>query len=607
MGIEGENLKGVKSGVEFLRDVNLGNPVSVGQKVAVIGGGNVAIDSARTALRLGAKEVTILYRRSRQEMPAAEEEIVDAEEEGIKIRYLAAPRKIISTNDQVSAIECIEMELTEPDDSGRRKPVPIEGSEFKLDIDMVIPAIGQSPDLSFIDSDSQIEFSKKSTINTDSETLQTNNPGVFACGDAVLGPATVIEAIAAGKEAALSIDRYLRGADLQLGRKRDFTEVEVSIEGREKSQRKQTPKLSPEERVKDFREVAQNWENEVAKAEAERCLDCGICSECYQCVVACQANAIDHSMREELLELEVGSLVLAPGFEPFDATIKPELGYGQMPNVVTSIQFERILSASGPFQGQVMRPSDGKHPVKIAWIQCVGSRDETCGRDYCSSVCCMYAIKQAIIAKEHASEIEPTIFFMDIRAHGKGFEGYYERAQKEHGVRFIRSRVPRILEEVDGSLLVRYTDDTSVSEEKFDMVVLSVGLVPSASTKDLAEKLAISLDRFGFCETEEFKPNVTSRPGIYVAGAFDSPMDIPESVMHASSAAYLASQAIVDARGTLVTDKEYPPEIDIAGQEPRVGVFVCRCGTNIARVIDVPGVAEYARGLPYVVSIRSLC
>ena len=601
MEIEGENLQGVKSGVEFLRDVNLGSPVSIGQKIAVIGGGNVAIDAARTAMRLGAKEVTILYRRSRQEMPAAEEEIVDAEEEGVKIRYLAAPRKIIGTNDQVSAVECIEMELTEPDDSGRRKPVPIEGSEFKLDVDMVIPAIGQSPDLSFIGSDSQIEFSKKSTINTDKETLQTNNPGVFACGDAVLGPATVIEAIAAGKEAALSIDRYLRGDDLRLGRKRDFTEVEVSIEGRGESQRKQTPKLSPEERVKDFREVAQNWDNEVAKAEADRCLDCGICSECYQCVVACQANAIDHSMREELLELEVGSLVLAPGFEPFDATIKPQYGYGRMPNVVTSIQFERILSASGPSQGQVVRPSDGKHPVKIAWIQCVGSRDETCGRDYCSSVCCMYAIKQAIIAKEHASEIAPTIFFMDIRAHGKGFEGYYERAQKEHGVRFIRSRVPRILEEMDGSLLVRYADDTSVSEERFDMVVLSVGLVPSASTKDLAEKLAVNLDRFGFCETEEFGPNITSRPGIYVAGAFDSPMDIPESVMHASSAAYLASQTIADARGTLVTDKEYPPEIDIAGQEPRVGVFVCRCGTNIARVIDVPSVAEYARGLPHVV------
>ncbi|MDR9458844.1 MAG: FAD-dependent oxidoreductase [Dehalococcoidia bacterium] len=323
--------------------------------------------------------------------------------------------------------------------------------------------------------------------------------------------------------------------------------------------------------------------------------------QCRVCEKLCTAGAIDWEQQDEDIEINVGSIILAPGYEPFDATIKPQYGYGYMPNVVTSIQFERILSASGPLQGQVLRPSDGKHPVKIAWIQCVGSRDETCGRDYCSSVCCMYAIKQSIIAKEHASEIEPTIFFMDIRAHGKGFERYYERAQKEHGVRFIRTRVPRILEEEDGSLLVRYADDTSVSEERFDMVVLSVGMVPSASTNDLAEKLAINLDRFGFCETEEFKPDVTSRPGIYVAGVFDSPMDIPESVMHASSAAYLASRGIADARGTLVTDKEYPPELDIAGQEPRVGVFVCRCGTNIARVIDVPGVAEYARGLPYVV------
>ncbi|MCJ7808205.1 MAG: 2Fe-2S iron-sulfur cluster-binding protein, partial [Dehalococcoidia bacterium] len=163
--------------------------------------------------------------------------------------------------------------------------------------------------------------------------------------------------------------------------------------------------------------------------------------ECEVCQTVCKVGAINYEQQDEDIEIDVGSIILAPGYEPFDATIKPQYGYGRMPNVVTSIQFERILSASGPLQGQVLRPSDGKHPVKIAWIQCVGSRDETCGRDYCSSVCCMYAIKQSIIAKEHASEIEPTIFFMDIRAHGKGFERYYERAQKEHGVRFIRTRV----------------------------------------------------------------------------------------------------------------------------------------------------------------------
>jgi len=299
----------------------------------------------------------------------------------------------------------------------------------------------------------------------------------------------------------------------------------------------------------------------------------------------------------------VGSVVLAPGFEPFDARIKSEYGYGRMPNVLTSLDFERVLSASGPFQGQVLRPSDGQHPVKVAWIQCVGSRDTTCERDYCSSVCCMYATKEAIIAREHESAIQPTIFYNDIRAFGKGFERYYESAKNKFGIRYVRG-IPSGVKELQQShnLLIEYTgEDGSKVQEEFDMVVLSIGLQPSASTKELAEKLGIERDKFGFCRTDELAPNVTSHDGIYVAGAFDAPMDIPESVMSASSAACLASREITEARGTMVTDKEYPPEKDISTEEPRVGVFVCRCGSNIARVVDVPSVAEYASTLPHVV------
>ena len=603
LGVDGEDLEGVVPAVGFLRDVNLGRSVKIGQKVAVVGGGNVAMDAARTVLRLGAKEVSIVYRRSRQEMPAAEEEIKEAEEEGVTLRYLAAPIRVIGSGGEVTAMECVKMELTEPDESGRRRPVPIEGSDFKLDVDMIIPAIGQSTDISFLGSDGQIEVGKGSAIKVDQLTLQTNVPGVFAGGDAVLGPAIVIQAIADGKEAAISIDRYLRGEDMRAGRERDFTEAEVSLEGIERRTRVRTPKVSPDKRKNDFNEVALCFSEEEAKAEAERCLACGLCSECYQCVAACEAKAIDHTMREELLKLEVGSLVLAPGFEPFDATIKPEYGYGRMQNVVTSMQFERILSASGPFQGKVMRPSDGKHPLKIAWIQCVGSRDETCGKDYCSSVCCMYATKEAIIAKEHASEIEPTIFYNDIRAHGKGFERYYESAKSKFGVRYVKSLVSGVKElQQSKNLLLEYSgEDGRRVQEEFDMVVLSVGLVPSQSTGELAEKLSVNLDKFGFCKTDGLNPNVTSRAGIFVAGAFDAPMDIPESIMHASSAACLASEVIAEARGTMVIEKEYPPEMDVTDQEPRVGVFVCRCGANIARVVDVPSVTEYAATLPYVV------
>jgi heterodisulfide reductase subunit A-like polyferredoxin len=602
MGIEGEDLAGVVPAVDFLREVNLGNSVQVGKKVMVVGGGNVAIDAARTALRLGAKDVVILYRRSREEMPAAEEEVEEAEEEGVRIQFLAAPTRVLGKNGKVSGIECLKMELSDPDESGRRRPVPIKGSEFVTEADTVLPAIGQSPDLSFLSPDSGVESTSRGTIKVNKLTLETTMTGVFAGGDAVHGPATVIEAIAAGKEAAVSIDRYLKGEDMLANREKSFTAVEVDTAGVKKAARQKISKAPSEERTRDFREVAYVLTEAQAKAEAERCLACGICSECYQCVAACQAKAIDHSMREETLEIPVGSMILTPGFEEFDAAIKDEYGYGRMANVVSSMQFERILSASGPFQGQVLRPSDGKHAIRIAWIQCVGSRDESIGRDYCSSVCCMYATKEAIIAREHASDIQPTIFFNDMRAHGKGFERYYESAKDKFGIRYVRG-IPSAVKEFQRTknLVLEYNIDEGRKVEEFDMVVLSVGMVPSPSAAKLASRLSVELDRFGFCQTQDVKPNVTSRPGIYVAGAFDAPMDIPESVMNASSAAHLATQSLAEARGTMVVEKTYPPELDVSGEPPRIGVFVCRCGTNIARVVDVPSVAEYAKGLPHVV------
>ena len=603
MRIDGEDLDGVLAGVDFLRDVSLGNSVKMGDRVAVIGGGNVAIDAVRTASRMGAKEAFILYRRSRHEMPASIEEIEETEEEGIEIQYLVAPNKIVGENGKVTGIEFVKMELTEPDESGRRRPVPIKGSDFILDVDTIVPAIGQSPDISFLGSESELEITKRSTIQADAVTLETNMPGVFAGGDAMLGPATVIEAIAAGKEAAISIDRYLNGQDMRAGREPDFTDVEVPLVGIAKVARQKPPMISPEKRKTDFQEVTLAYSQKQAKTEAERCLSCGLCSECYQCISVCQAKAIDHNMKEEVLELSVGSMVVAPGFKPYDPnSIEGDYGYNRMPNVVTSLEFERILSASGPYQGQVLRPSDGQHPEKIAWIQCVGSRKPEICKDYCSSVCCMYATKEAIIAREHDERIKPTIFNMDIRAFGKGFERYYESAKEKFGVEYVKAMPsPMVRENNNGDIVLEYTDDSGIKNyAEFDMVVLSVGLEPSESSKDLAEKLGIAIDRFGFSETNEFKPNATQRPGIYVSGAFVAPMDIPESVMNASSAAFMASQGITETRGTLVSDKEYPPEKNFDGEEARVGVFVCRCGSNIARVVDVPGVAEYAKSLPNV-------
>jgi len=325
--------------------------------------------------------------------------------------------------------------------------------------------------------------------------------------------------------------------------------------------------------------------------------------KCRACEMFCEPKAIDFTQTDQIIELEVGSIILCPGFDEFDATIFGNYGYGKFSNIVTSIQFERMLSASGPFQGQLTRPSDKKPPQKIAWIQCVGSRDSHVAQNsYCSSVCCTYAIKEALVAKEHSSvPLEATIFYIDIRTHGKGFERYYEQAKKEHGVRFVKSRIHSIYQDSKGDLILRFVDNNKIKEEKFCLVVLSVGLRPPASTKELAERVGLELNQYGFCEVGGFTPVATSRPGIFTAGVFSGPKDIPESVVEASAAASEASLLLSLARSSLTVEKQYPPERDVNGVEPRIGVFVCHCGINIGDVVDVPGVKEYTSTLPDVV------
>ncbi len=321
---------------------------------------------------------------------------------------------------------------------------------------------------------------------------------------------------------------------------------------------------------------------------------------CQTCADFCQANAIDFGQQDEIQGLEVGAAVLAPGFEQFDPNLKKELGYGRFPNVVSSLQFERILSASGPYLGKVLRPSDEEAPKKVAWIQCVGSREVE--RNYCSSVCCMYATKEAIIAKEHEPELDCTIFFIDLRAFGKGFDAYYQRA-KELGVKYVRC-APSSIKEVPTTrnLRIEYQKpDGERSSEEFDLVVLSTGLSPPAEVRDLAATFGIELDEHGFAATRGLASVETSRPGVYVCGPFTGPKDIPETVMEASASASRVMALLADERGSLIQEKQYPPEKDVQGKEPRIGVFVCHCGKNIGGVADVPSVVEYARGLPNVV------
>jgi heterodisulfide reductase subunit A-like polyferredoxin len=610
LGIPGEGNPNVIPGVVFLRKVNLNQKVEIGQRVAVIGGGNVAIDAARTALRMGSKDVTIIYRRSLEEMPAYEEDVEEAEAEGIKIQFLAAPIEVVSKSKEAISLRCIKMELGEPDASGRKRPIPIKGSDFTVEVDNVISAIGQIPDLSFMKG-MGIETTNRGTIQVDPISLQTSRKGIFAGGDAVTGPAIAIDAVVAGKEVAISIDRYLKGEDLCEGRpipKPEKARFEEIYDDQPKAPREQMEMIPIEERKKTFSEVKKGFTEEQAQKEALRCLNCGLCSECLQCVALCKAGAVNHQMKEEIMKFRAGSIILSPGFDEYDANRLAAYGYGRYSNVISSIQFERILSASGPFQGNLSRPSDRKAPKKVAWIQCAGSRDMTGngGNEYCSSVCCMYAIKEAVIAKEHHHEVEPTIFYMDIRAHGKDFDAYYERAKREYGVRFIRSMVSRVAERPKTkNLMIAYVDsEGKVKEEEFELVVLSVGLTPSKGAKELAQKLGLELNTYGFCKTEEFSPLQTSQPGIYVCGAFQGPKDIPETVAQASAAVTGASTLLADVRGTLTKKKEYPAEVDVTGQEPRIGVFVCHCGINIGGVVNVQEVKDYAKTLDQVAYVE---
>ncbi len=600
--IPGIDLPGVWLALDLLRAVNAGKQVTLGQRVVVVGGGNVAMDVARTARRLGAQTVQLCCLESRPEMPAHPWEIEDAETEGVLVNPSWGPTKITGTSGKAGAVEFRRCTAVF-DEKGAFSPKFDDSITTRFECDSVVIAIGQGTDLSLLPPNGNIKTSRGGFIIADALTLATDEPGVFAGGEGVTGPKSAVEAIKHGHEAAVSIDRYLRGVSLTEGRVPVEEKIATVPAGEhEKKARNAVKKIDLAQRLAGFDEVELCLNEDEARNEARRCLNCGLCSECLQCVAVCKAKAVDHAMKPQVLDIEVGSIIMATGFEPFDASIKGEFGYGRMPNVVTSLEFERILSASGPFQGQVRRPSDGRHPVKVAWLQCVGSRDKACGRDYCSSVCCMYATKQAIIAREHDSKIQPAIFYNDMRAFGKGFERYFESARGKNQVKYVKSMISTVKElQQSKNLLLEYIGEGGKKvQEEFDMVVLSVGLVPSASSRELAAALGVKTDRFGFCQTDEFNPNTTSRPGVYVAGALEGPMDIPESVMSGSSAACLAAEKLSDVRGTMLKDKTYPSEIEVH-DEPRIGVFICRCGANIARVVDVPGVAAYAATLPHVV------
>ncbi|GAB4251278.1 MAG: hypothetical protein Kow00122_08950 [Thermoleophilia bacterium] len=341
----------------------------------------------------------------------------------------------------------------------------------------------------------------------------------------------------------------------------------------------------------------------VTYVDEERCLYLKE-KKCNICVGVCKNKAIDLHQKPQKVKVNVGAIVLAPGYDVFDPRVRGDYGYGRMQNVVTSLDFERILCSTGPYEGEIRRPSDKRHPHKIAWIHCVGSRQVIPGGNtYCSAVCCSYTQKQVILSKDHDADIEATIFHNDIRSYGKDFERFYQRAENLPGVRFIRSYVSigREIPETKNVTIKYATADEGVKEEEFDLVVLSVGLNPPADAQDLATKFGIELNEYGFCKTDPFNPILTTRPGIFVSGAFRGPLDIPESVVAASGAGSLSGELLAYRRGKLARDRVYPAERDVTGEEPRVGVFLCHCGANIGRVVDIPSLVDYSLGLDHVV------
>ncbi len=326
--------------------------------------------------------------------------------------------------------------------------------------------------------------------------------------------------------------------------------------------------------------------------------------KCRICEGVCKTNAIDFTQTAETFEINVGAIILSPGIEAFDPELREEYRYGEFANVVTALDYERLLCATGPYEGEILRASDNKHPHNIAWIQCVGSRQvlEGCN-SYCSAVCCTYTQKQVILTKDHDGEAQCTIFHNDIRSYGKDFERFYQRTEKLPGIRFIRSYTSIVKEDpLTKNITLRYaTPDNGVKEEQFDMVVLSVGLTPPAEVENLADIFGIELTRHGFCKTNPANPLETTRPGIFVSGAFQGPMDIPESVLSASGAASLCGEILAYRRGRLSKPRAYPPERDVSREEPRIGVYVCHCGANIGRIVNVPETVEYSKTLPHVV------
>ncbi len=600
LGLANEDATGVVSALDFLKSVNTGKNISVGKKVFVVGGGNVAMDTAITARRLGAPEVHIVALETWDEMPAHRWEIDQAIEEDIVFHNAWGPLKIFARDGHVTRMELARCTRVF-NSQGVFDPIYDTSNTILFDMDTLILVIYETIDTAYLSGSPSIERHEDGRVRVDPVSLETTHKGVFAGGNAVTGPKSAIDAIAHGKRAAESMIRYLEGRDLLEGRLAEddkiLDEVPFPVPLKPRASIPRTPIADR----RGFVETVGTLDEETAVEEAKRCLSCRRCLGCGICAEFCKPEAIDYCEGPAERVLDIGSIIIACGFDEFDSASMKEFGYHTFDNVLSSVDYERILSATGPTGAVVMRPSDGRIPGKIAFIQCVGSRNKE--NPYCSSICCMFAMEEAIISKEHHRDIEPTIFYMDTRTFGKGYDEHYERARSEYGVRYIRSAISRIYENPDTKDLdITYTDPYgAVVTETFHLVVLAVGLKPSKQLGGLVRIMNVASNDHGFVDTGPLSPLATSRPGIFVCGGSAAPRDISETVVEGSAAACEAAKSLAGLRWRDVAVPSVPDERDIAGQEPRIGVFICNCGVNIGGVVDVPAVSGYAAGLPDVV------
>jgi heterodisulfide reductase subunit A-like polyferredoxin len=556
LDLQGADMKGVVSCLDFLRDSKIGVKADLtGKKVIVIGGGNTAMDSARTALRLGASRVSVIYRRSREEMPAWKEEIGEAEEEGVVLQFLRNPVRFNGSNGTISQVVLVKMKLGEPDAGGRRKPVEISGSEYTEDVDFVVEAIGLSPTTSPFSG--ELELGKDGRIKVNATTMQTAEPWIFAGGDAVSGSSTIIEAAGQGKRAAFYMDKFLMG--LEPG---EF-EFGDKLPALDKMKVLSRPGISPKpalaekfrpvhERIKDFEEVESTYTEEEVKQSADRCLDCSNCRECHQCITACPAYAIDFSQKKESVKANASAVVIASGFRLFNAAYKPQYSFDQLPNVIDSLQMDRLIAPTRPFNN-VLRPGDGKTPGNIAYVLCTGSRDSSLenyrscsaasvNNPICSQICCMYSLKQAQLLMGALPMADISIYYMDIRAFGKGYEEFYQQT-RSMGVNLVKGKVARIRGTADGKgdvvLRVENVESGQVMEYTHDLVVLSVGMMPENQVLKSFIGETPEMDEFRFVRQTDLQlnPSRTSVEGVFVAGTSAAPMDIPDSILSAGAAA----------------------------------------------------------------------